>query len=84
MHEEAVIYRGEFPCPYFNDGRIGTHEYVVIGWRESGGVEEYLRRGYRRIGTYYYKPVCRECFACMPIRLETSRFMPNRSQLILK
>lgn len=80
MHEETVKYRGTLPCPYFNDGRVATYEYVVIGQRESSEFDGYLRRGYRRIGTYYYRTVCRACSACIPIRLEARRFKASRSQ----
>lgn len=80
MHEETVRYRGELPCPYLSDGRIATYEYVVIGQQESGELDEYLRRGYRRIGSYYYRTVCRTCSACIPIRIETGKFKASRSQ----
>ncbi len=39
-----------------------------------------LRRGYRRIGTVFYRTACRECDACTPIRLVVARFRPSKSQ----
>lgn len=36
--------------------------------------------GFRRSGRYLYRPHCKMCNACIPIRLSVRNFKPNRSQ----
>lgn len=36
--------------------------------------------GFRRSGRYLYRPRCKSCSACIPIRLDANAFRPNRSQ----
>ena len=38
-------------------------------------------QGFRRSGDLVYRPNCRHCAACLPIRLPVIQFSPNRSQL---
>lgn len=39
-----------------------------------------LNTGFRRSGEHLYRPNCEQCHDCIPIRLESRRFQPNRSQ----
>ncbi len=36
--------------------------------------------GFRRSGNYVYRPQCRECRACISVRVPVAMFMPKRSQ----
>lgn len=42
--------------------------------------DELMHLGYRRSGAFYYCTQCPSCQACEPIRLQISKFRPNRSQ----
>lgn len=41
---------------------------------------ELTRYGFRRSGRTFYRPHCLNCSACIPIRVPTHAFRPNRSQ----
>lgn len=36
--------------------------------------------GFRRSGNYVYRPRCKSCSACIPVRVAVTEFQPNRSQ----
>lgn len=40
----------------------------------------FLTQGFRRSGGYVYRPLCRDCHACQPVRVPVRRFRPTRVQ----
>ena len=46
----------------------------------SKNFEGLINEGFRRSGQYVYKPNCKSCNACVPIRLLASKFVASRSQ----
>ena len=73
-------FREQFTCPYLNDKRTASIEYLLIPEVGSADLDEYLSRGYRRLDTVLYHNCCKGCSSCMPIRLEAADFRPSRSQ----
>src|SRR5205814_4534500 len=67
------------PCGYLPHQRWSLeYEYVA---RMSA--PEYMQRmtaGWRRFGHVMFRPRCRSCQACQPIRVVADRFRPSRSQ----
>jgi arginyl-tRNA--protein-N-Asp/Glu arginylyltransferase len=72
--------RESFPCSYFGDGRMSSIEYLYADEESAKRYHEFLAAGYRRLGSIFYRNVCGECRRCKPLRLETERFRPSRSQ----
>jgi len=39
-----------------------------------------IQQGFRRSGTFIYRPHCDDCQACTPVRVEVAGFVPSRTQ----
>lgn len=75
-----VENRGEaHACPY-----LAGREARVCGFvAESLPGELYqalMDRGFRRSGTFFYRPVCDDCRECVPLRVPVASFARSRSQ----
>ncbi len=42
--------------------------------------QQFMDAGFRRSGHVLYQPACRDCRACVPIRVPVAHFVPNSSQ----
>jgi arginine-tRNA-protein transferase len=68
------------PCSYL-PGRTATS--LFLDPRQSLNSQQYagfMRLGFRRSGDLIYRPHCRECCACIPVRIPVDRFHPDRGQ----
>ncbi|MDO5506086.1 MAG: arginyltransferase [Pseudoxanthomonas suwonensis] len=83
MREAAPLqlYRtADHGCGYF-DGRIACD--LVLDPAAPDLDRHYgtaLAWGFRRSGDILYRPHCRDCQACIAVRVPVARFRPNRSQ----
>lgn len=68
------------PCPYI-PGQIERKLFTRL---DGGGTAELnatlTRAGFRRSHDIVYRPVCPACQACVPVRIATEGFLPNRTQ----
>jgi leucyl-tRNA---protein transferase len=66
-------------CPYL-PGRAERKLIVELGGGGSAGFYDELSRiGFRRSHRFAYRPACRGCAACVPVRIAVERFCHTRS-----
>lgn len=66
-------------CPYLADREARDLGFWTKGM--SGPIYQLLlESGWRRSGPIFYRTACDGCQACIPIRLSTDVFRPNRTQ----
>jgi len=71
---------GEHDCSYI-DGLQARTLFVDPLARVDGERAQWLQQiGFRRSGQHFYRPACRGCQRCVPVRVPVSEFVPNRSQ----
>jgi len=68
------------PCPYL-PGREEQMVFTDLGNHgDPNGLHDRLSRaGFRRSQGIAYKPNCRHCEACVPLRVPVAKFRPSRS-----
>ena len=67
------------PCPYV-PGRAERKLIVELSGRAAPGFYDALSRaGFRRSHRFAYRPACRSCNACVPVRIAVERFVHSRS-----
>jgi arginine-tRNA-protein transferase len=80
MKRIQLVFGAEHPCSYL-DGLTARMAYTDPGLSMSAPLYSALaEQGFRRSGDWVYRPWCRHCSACIPVRIPVARFAPNRSQ----
>jgi leucyl-tRNA---protein transferase len=66
-------------CPYLPDRLVTTESFQVDTTMSATVYHALMDRGFRRSGRVFYRPVCRTCRLCIPIRIPAATFQPSRS-----
>ena len=78
--ELQLYLTGDHPCSYL-DGLSARTLFVDPLARIDANRAQWLQQmGFRRSGAHFYRPACRSCQRCIPVRVPVASFQPNRSQ----
>lgn len=70
------------PCGYLHNQQATT-QYLICENPGENHTEQYnqlIQLGYRRDGNIFYRPTCSHCRSCLSCRVQTKKFIPNRTQ----
>jgi leucyl-tRNA---protein transferase len=67
------------PCPYIPDRAERKLIVELAGRAAPAFYDELSRAGFRRSHRFSYRPACRSCDACVPVRIAVARFADTRS-----
>ncbi|WP_435008253.1 arginyltransferase [Tundrisphaera lichenicola] len=79
MKISASMFDPPSRCGYLPD-RDWRLEYRIAFELSAEEYAERMLRGWRHFGRALFRPRCRGCTACQPIRVVVDRFRPDRSQ----
>jgi leucyl-tRNA---protein transferase len=75
---EQFFATAPVPCPYV-PGRAERKLIVELAGRSAAGFYDDLSRaGFRRSHRFAYRPACRGCASCVPVRIAVARFADTR------
>jgi leucyl-tRNA---protein transferase len=65
-------------CSYHPD-RLSRTQYFYASGLDETELDQLLSRGWRKFGTYFFRPVCEGCRACIPIRVCVNSFSESKN-----
>jgi len=68
------------PCSYLSEEQATTLFLDPSQPMDASTYAELSELGFRRSGDHLYRPHCQRCSACVPARVPTAPFAPNRQQ----
>ncbi len=76
----TLFLSGEHPCSYL-PGKFSQEIYAQPLVRFDNHIySQLIYSGFRRSGELVYRPHCKFCSSCIPVRIPVKNFSPNRGQ----
>ncbi len=69
-----------YPCSYLTGQAARSQVAIPALMIDTRVYSDLVQHGFRRSGTYTYRPQCDSCQACVPLRVPAKSFKKNRSQ----
>jgi arginine-tRNA-protein transferase len=69
----------ETPCPYLPGRKERKLVTELSGAAARDNYSDLSRAGFRRSHLFAYRPACRGCDACVPVRVDAARYAPSKS-----
>jgi arginine-tRNA-protein transferase len=66
------------PCPYLPN-RTFESETVYMQSFDGEGLEYLLSLGFRHFSRFFFRPICRHCHQCIPLRIPVQQFRFSRN-----
>lgn len=77
---QSLYLTGSHPCSYLTGLSARTLFVDPLATIDGPVYEWLLGIGFRRSGSHVYRPACKPCLRCIPVRIPVERFVRNRSQ----
>jgi len=68
-----------YPCSYLPGQQARSLVAAPAHYVDTRKYSTLIKKGFRRSGTFSYRPACDACQACTPIRVNCQQFSPQRS-----
>ena len=79
-HQIALYLTADHPCSYLEGMQARTLFVDPLAPMDRHTYQALVDQGFRRSGSHVYRPACRDCSRCVPVRIPVAAFTPNRSQ----
>ncbi|HLR30442.1 MAG TPA: arginyltransferase [Paenalcaligenes sp.] len=79
VHTLHFYKTANYPCSYLPQQQARSLVAAPAHYVDTAHYGELIQQGFRRSGTFSYRPACDTCQACTPIRVDCQHFVFRRS-----